>query len=1300
MKSTTSILQCRSALTPLVLTLSLHSAFAIDGQWISTTGGSWAEAGNWQSETIASDTGAIADFSTLALSAPATVHLDGDRTIGSLLFGDTASSANAWTLAAGSGGALTLATSSGVPSLSVAGTSLVSTAVISGTQGFEKTGNGTLTLSAANTFSGPLLISAGIVKVGNIAALGTTGAANETVAAAGGALDLNGVVLYANEIVRIAGDGPSGAGALVNTGAAQNNGLTTLVLTGDASIGGTARFDVRNEAAPRVDLAGHTLTKIGANQVSIVGPAQTAESPPMTVAPGNIVINEGILAIETRSTADANGSIAVNSGGVFGLWGNVKDLFYRPVISNGGIIRNLGSGAKINSPVTVQEGTQLHLDGSSTTTLIGAISGNASILKTGSGTFELNQSPSFSGKALVTSGLLASRWASFLGAAPASFQADALTLNGGGVGSLFDGSFFADGGPDFPATRGITLGEAGGTFDVYGHQRAEDLDPRRARMIVNSVISGPGELRKVGGGYLNLTAPNTYEGGTIVSNGPLVNDARTFGALQLAFRGKLGSGPLTFTNTGSINGIRFLASNHLPNDIALSSAANATNPVTTRFIADSGSTVELSGAISGGSSSGARLQLDGGTFIFSAEENPYWSDTLVRTGTLLVESDWMNSIVTVGTLPVPDGEGAGVPGTAGAIGGSGMVYELIVNDGSTILASEDPVKSEFGVTIQGDGEEDPVISVRPATNSAPGNHILSVVDYGAGNIAPPVAAFTASGYRAAAISDDSVNHRINLSYTTATRTWAGTDDPYWDVAYAGNWVEGDHFFYQGDAVVFDDTADATDVLLFEGVAPYSTTVTGTKDYSISGSGEASILTGSLTKSGSGTLTINASNGFTGPIAIQGGVIKAGNGGALGYAGSITIGEGAALDINGQQLYTGSRSYSITIAGAGPDGKGAITNSGGAVYSYAAIQNVTLSGDATIGGDNGRFDVGFIEGGVSGVIEGNGHTFTKVGTAPIGFRGDASGTPIHFVIEAGTSWAENTDNAWGGETGTLTVKSGARAGTYGNLTIPTPVTLENGATLHNQGGGTGTWTGPISAAGDVTLEAGNPVFLLGGVAGAAGITKTGGNTLTVAEPLWSGNTTVAAGTLSLRAANPANDAGGYTLAGGAVLNLDFSETDRVAFLIVNGDSLDPGVYGEGSPGVGSAITGDGTITVGEPSSGNYASWAAGNGIPGQPGNIDSDDDGIFNLMEYALGLNPTQPDGFPGVFENGTITFNKGVDAVMNRDVIYTIEVSSTLGAEPSPWTPVEPTEETTTIISYTLPAGHPKIFARLVVTQP
>jgi autotransporter-associated beta strand protein len=142
------------------------AAPAGSGVWTNLLGGSWATGGNWDGGLIAGGTDAAADFGTLNLAANRTVTLDGNRTIGSLITDDLNPSAqHNWTINAGSGGTLTLATSSGTPNIAVKSATNTISAVVAGTQGFTKTGPGYLALTASDTFTGTATVSAGTLEV-------------------------------------------------------------------------------------------------------------------------------------------------------------------------------------------------------------------------------------------------------------------------------------------------------------------------------------------------------------------------------------------------------------------------------------------------------------------------------------------------------------------------------------------------------------------------------------------------------------------------------------------------------------------------------------------------------------------------------------------------------------------------------------------------------------------------------------------------------------------------------------------------------------------------------------------------------------------------------------------------------------------------------------------------------------------------------------------------------------------------------------------------------------------------------
>jgi autotransporter-associated beta strand protein len=125
----------------------------VTGTFKNPAGGSWGTPGNWTGG-IPGLPGDTADFSTLNLTADATVTLDGNRAVGNLLFGDTVPSNN-WIINTGVGsGILTIDGSS--PTITVNnGTATINTSYTVGLNGLTKAGDGALVLAGAHVPSSP-----------------------------------------------------------------------------------------------------------------------------------------------------------------------------------------------------------------------------------------------------------------------------------------------------------------------------------------------------------------------------------------------------------------------------------------------------------------------------------------------------------------------------------------------------------------------------------------------------------------------------------------------------------------------------------------------------------------------------------------------------------------------------------------------------------------------------------------------------------------------------------------------------------------------------------------------------------------------------------------------------------------------------------------------------------------------------------------------------------------------------------------------------------------------------------------
>lgn len=208
-------------LAGLLLLAPAAPLIAASGIWTEAAGGDWDLPSNWSELAIANGTGALADFSTINPTADVVVTSNAPRTIGQLKFGDTAAASPAGWLLEGIG-TLTL---DGTPEITVGGLAAGKVAEIGlnlgGVAGFTKKGTGKLLLSGDNdSLNGTISIlkDGGTVAITGADALGFSGVNMPDTSGVASGFELTGDGITLSNPVRIAGGGPSGDGALKNTG--------------------------------------------------------------------------------------------------------------------------------------------------------------------------------------------------------------------------------------------------------------------------------------------------------------------------------------------------------------------------------------------------------------------------------------------------------------------------------------------------------------------------------------------------------------------------------------------------------------------------------------------------------------------------------------------------------------------------------------------------------------------------------------------------------------------------------------------------------------------------------------------------------------------------------------------------------------------------------------------------------------------------------------------------------------------------------------------------------------------------
>jgi fibronectin-binding autotransporter adhesin len=167
--------------------------------------------------------------------------------------------------------------------------------VLSGTGQFSQIGTGTLTLNAANTYSGGTMVAAGTLRLGNATALGTSG----NVTLSGGTLDLNG---FSQTFTQLTATG----------GTITNNGTSAVALTVGVP-SGTSVF--QGTLADGVSAIG--LTKTGAGTLTLS--SANNYSGGTTISAGTARINNSTgSAFGTGAVTIAQGATLTGAGSFTG----------------------------------------------------------------------------------------------------------------------------------------------------------------------------------------------------------------------------------------------------------------------------------------------------------------------------------------------------------------------------------------------------------------------------------------------------------------------------------------------------------------------------------------------------------------------------------------------------------------------------------------------------------------------------------------------------------------------------------------------------------------------------------------------------------------------------------------------------------------------------------------------------------------------------------------------------------------------------------------------------------------------
>jgi len=483
------------------------------------------------------------------------------------------------------------------------------------TGGLTKVGAGTLTLAAANTYSGATTLTAGTIGLG-VNATGSVGAITSSPLSTG-TLTFNGGGIASNggvsrtvlNAVTFAGNG--------TVGDATNNG--TVIFSAGVDLGGAARTLTVNSLTQfngQIQGTGGGITKAGTGTLVL---GSTANS-----YTGTTIVNDGVLR-SGASNVLPDGS-AVTVAGSNDRTGTLDLNGFDETIAS----LTLGGGNG-QSTAVVQTGTgTLTLNGTLTYSSAGnprgsTISGNLNMGGATPRTFDIADSSNAGGpavfrypapevaiSAVVSNGQLRKTSAGILGLTAANTYAGGTTIEGG--------TLRANDGVGLPTTGNLSIN--GGTWET-------------SAVVERALGTGSGQMQIPGGtsGFAAFGGSVQVAFGTVASPTALTWGGATFN-------------PTTFVlNGGSAqNAIEFVNAVDLGNATRTVSASAAAGPGGTLYFAPA----TMSGVISNSSGTGNFTKSGSGMLILTAT-NTYNGTTAISAGTLRLSGSGTLGNTTGGT---------------------------------------------------------------------------------------------------------------------------------------------------------------------------------------------------------------------------------------------------------------------------------------------------------------------------------------------------------------------------------------------------------------------------------------------------------------------------------------------------------------------------------------------------------------------------------------------------------------------------------------------------------------------------
>ena len=707
---------------------------------------------------------------------------------------------------------------------------------------------------------------------------------------------------------------------------------------------------------------------------------------------------------------------------------------------NDGIVQ-LGSGSTAGSIATASEvvtqpGTTFAVNRSNAVALPNVISGGGQFTQLGSGSTTLSGTNTFTGAVNANGGALVFSTVSNLGAGTAiNFNSGTLTYASGNTTDI--------------STRTITFGASGGVIDTGGNNVSF------AGSIGNG---GAGGFTKVGSGRLTLAAGGSYAGATTVAggelrvNGPLSSPSVSVAANTLLSGTGTLSGAVTLDNAATLapgnGGVGSLTLGSLTtsggssliwefntspaNDRVVVTSPNGLtiNGGTFSFFSEGTATpfgtlgtynlIQYSGAVqgSGVGSLGVANPAAGKSYTFG-ESGGFVTLTIASSGLLTQWNvDAAGTWTTAANWTPSEPNGAGDTATFGAVitaprtvtlNADRTIGNMVFNNANSYTLAPAAAQS---LTI-GDGTGTKTIQVLT------GSHSITAAVALASNVTADVL-----GGQTLALAGQ-VSGAGTLTKTSGgTLRLTGSNTYTGDTTVAGGTVEFTAGAISSGVVTLggggvkyatgntEDLSAKTVNLAFGG----GTVDTGGNDVTFANS-IGNFGVGGLTKSGSGTLTLQGANTYTGQTTVRGGVLSVAADTNLGDAGTAA---GVVLDGGTLRTTAGFTTSRVvtTAAGGGIDVPGeADTLTLNGVVTGAGLITKSGSGTLVLVGANTAYTGGLtLAGGTVTLGGGRPNGFQGIGTGPIAFQNGA-------VLNLNGFNGTDNGTSWGTLTGPITVAAG-------------------------------------------------------------------------------------------------------------------------------------------------------------------------------------------------------------------------------------------------------------------------------------